>query len=180
MKAFKRFKLAIALAVILLLGAALVNADIVDISVATDKGTYLLGEDITVFVTAYNPNPELITLQFSTSMQVSYLLDSTYNWKENHGSYPWLTEQIIPSMASHTWTLVHGIEEMNTYPLTIGTHTVVGEVLGYGQSAPVHFQVVPEPSTAAFFVVGAILLTSGYKRGQASSPTLTHKNPARL
>jgi len=39
---------------------------------------------------------------------------------------------------------------MTEYPLAIGTHSVVGEVVGYGDSAPIQFEVVPEPATVSF------------------------------
>jgi|GEM_PF-7003056 len=37
-------------------------ADLVDISVATDKPTYQVGEEVIVYVSAYNPNTEPVTL----------------------------------------------------------------------------------------------------------------------
>ena len=150
----KKRVIRIVAAVLVLAFAGMAKATIVEVGVATDKPTYLLDEGVTVFVTAYNPNPEPVTLTFSTSMQASYLMDAIYDWKEHHGAYLWATEQEIQPFDTHTWTLTHGAEEMETYPLTVGTHTVVGEVIGYGQSAPVEFEVIPEPTIFLFLVMG--------------------------
>ena len=65
-----------------------------------------------------------------------------------------ITYQLIEPFGYHTWTLIHGVEEVETYPLTLGTHTVMGEVIGYGQSNPVEFGVIPEPATFLFLVMG--------------------------
>ncbi len=145
------------ISVVLVLGMAqLAKATVVDICAATNKPTYFLGEDVVVFVIAYNPNPEPVTLTFPSSMQASYLMDNTYDWKDHHGSWPVVTEQIIEAFNPHTWTLIHGADEMETYLPAIGTHTIVGEVLGYGQSATVEFEVVPEPGTILFLMMGMI------------------------
>ncbi|MDH4240765.1 MAG: hypothetical protein OEW48_14495, partial [Phycisphaerae bacterium] len=113
---------------------------IIEVSAATDKSTYLLGEDVTIFVTAYNPNAEAVTLFFEC-MVASYLMDGVFDYAEVPWT-PWPFHQVtIESHSSHTWELTHN--EMG-YPLGIGTHTVVGEVLGYGYSEPVDFEVIPE------------------------------------
>ncbi len=142
--------------VILALLPACANATIVEISAATDKPTYLLDEEITISVTAYNPNPEPVTLTFSSSTQASYFMDNIYDWKEHHGAWLWLTHQQIEGLSSHTWTLVHGVEEMQTYPLAVGPHTFVGEILGYGQSTPVEFEVIPEPTSLLLLAMGML------------------------
>jgi hypothetical protein len=138
--------------ILILLGfAGIAKATIVDISVATDKSTYQLGEYVTVSITAYNPNPQPVTLHFNTTLQATYLMDSTFNWTQCNGSYPMLTERTIDPFTSYTWNHIHDSPEMMLYPLDIGIHTVVGEVVGYGVSTPVQFEVVPEPGTLAIF-----------------------------
>jgi len=117
---------------------------IVEVSAETDKSTYLLGEVVTVFVTAYNPNPEPVTLYFGSSLEASYLMDGVFDWSEWHLFNPVILQLTIEPYNSSRWTLHHGSDEMEIYPLDIGTHTVVGEVVGYGCSAPVEFEVVAE------------------------------------
>ncbi|MHC4643156.1 MAG: hypothetical protein ACYS32_16050, partial [Planctomycetota bacterium] len=120
---------------ILLCIAGIAEATIVDITVATDKESYLLGEEVIVSVIAYNPNPEPVTLGFPTSLQVSYLMDGVFNWSEHVQFTPSPTGRIIEPYDSYTWNLSHDSHAMTIYPLDVGTHTVVGEVVGYGQSA---------------------------------------------
>jgi len=55
------------------------QATVVDITVATDKPTYQLGEYVTVSVTAYNPNPEPVTLYFIDNSEVTYIMDNTFD-----------------------------------------------------------------------------------------------------
>ena len=147
----------LALVLVLRLGG-IGKADLVDISVATDKTIYLLGEDIVVSVMAYNPNQEPITLGFTTSMQSSYLMDNTYDWKTHHGSYPVVSTIEIPAYDTYTWNLTHGVEEMQTYTPPVGMHTIVGEVINYGQSLPIEFEVIPEPSTFVLLFFGFLSL----------------------
>lgn len=123
------------------------RADLVEISVATDKSTYSLGEEVTIFVTAYNPNPDPVTLTcwwcFST-----YIIDEAYNWLDNHQSGPQvIIRRTINPHESAVWEHVHGQYELPEYPLVVGTHSVVGQVLayelvGHESSEPVEFEVV--------------------------------------
>ncbi len=147
---------AIGLAAMMFGTTQIVMASVVDITAVTNKTSYLIGEDIEIFITAYNPNPEPVALAFSTSMQASYLMDDTYNWKDHHGSYQVVTQQQIDAFDSYTWTLVHGTYEFIDYLPTIGSHTILGEILGYGQSTPVEFEVVPEPSTLVLLGLGFV------------------------
>jgi len=117
---------------------------IVEVSATTDKSTYILGEDVTVFVTAYNPNPEAVTLTFGDTLQASYLMDWVFDWSEGKGFVQKLTYVTIEPHESHTWKRTHGPDERVMYPLNVGKHIVMGRVVGYAQSAPVEFKVVSE------------------------------------
>ena len=151
--------------VVLVLGfAGIARAIIVDVCVATNKPVYELGEVVAVFVIAYNPNPEPITLYFPTSLQASYLMDDVFDLSTITAWTPESTERKIPAYDSYTWNLHHHSHAMKVYPLTIGTHTVEGYVVGYGQSAPVEFEVVPEPSTCLLFLIGFIAFRSRHYR----------------
>jgi len=131
---------------------------IVDINVATDKTTYSLGEEVVVFITAYNPNPEPVTLTGGFYF-ASYIMDEVYDWAEGRSAPQVILKVTINPGDSITWDLTHGSYEMQEYPLTLGKHMVVGEVLaveliGDGKSAPVEFDVVPEPATILFLTLG--------------------------
>jgi len=132
------------------------EATVVDVSTATNKVTYLLGEEVTVFVIAYNPNPELVTLSFPSALQASYLMNDVYDWSEGRQFAQVPTGVRIEAYGSYTWELTHGPDDMTVCPLDVGTHTVVGEVVGYGQSAPVQFEVIPEPMSVLLLAIGIV------------------------
>ena len=148
------------LIIVLTLTSPLVNAAIVDIGVETDKPTYLLEEPVTVFVTAYNPNPEAVTLGFGSTLQATYLMNDVFDWSEGKGFADVVTSVTIEPDDSYVWDLTHGLDEMMLYPLDVGIHTVVGEVVGYGQSATIEFEVVPEPATVLLLGFGGLILRS--------------------
>ncbi len=145
---------------VLTLTSPLVNAAIVDISVETDKPIYQLGEEVMISVIAYNPNPEPVTLTCGF-YQSSYIIDGVYDWAEGRSGPAVITYVTIEPDDLATWEHAHGFNEMLEYPLDIGTHSLVGEVLaaelldtGQSQSLSIEFQVVPEPITALLFGAG--------------------------
>ena len=142
--------------------AGIVQATNVDITVATDKESYLLGEEVIVSVTAYNPNPEPVTLTGGFYF-ATYIMDGIYDWAEGRFSPAVIVYLTIEPDDSFTWNLTHGSYEMQEYPLAFGIHTVVGQVLaaeliGDGKSAPVEFEVIPEPTTLLLLSLGTVIL----------------------
>ena len=134
----------------------------IEISVATEKSTYLLGEDFWVFVTAYNPNPEPVTLTIAhVNVPASYLLDDVFNWSDGLVRIPTVVYQTIDPLDSYTWELHHS---NSRYFLNPGTHTIEGEVVGYGFSSPINIEVVPEPISVLFLVSGMIYIRSKKRR----------------
>ena len=116
-----------------------------ELSVATDKPSYVPGEDITVSVTVYNTKDHDVTLGFYDSLQASYIMDDVYDWSSEGIFTPSFTEVTIGPESSHTWNLDHSWEE---YDLSLGTHSVVGALKpiiccgGYVyNSQPVEFEV---------------------------------------
>jgi len=147
------------IAAILLFGLTkFIRADIVEISVDTDKLTYLLDEEVVVSITAYNPNPDPVILYFGDTLHASYLMDDVFDWSQGKTFSPVNLSITIEPYESKIWERNHGLKEMNIYPLSIGTHTVIGEVVGYGQSIPIEFDVVPEPSMILLIGIGSIYI----------------------
>ena len=144
--------------ILILLLFVITKAAAVNISTTTDKDTYLLGEQVVVSVTAYNPNSNPATLNFATSLEASYLMDGVYDWTEGKVFIQLGRQLIIDPYDSYTWDLTHGNREMELYPLDVGIHTVRGEVVGYGYSPQVQFEVVPEPATILLLTLGSLLL----------------------
>jgi Intracellular proteinase inhibitor len=149
------------------------RADLVDISVATDKTTYLVDEDVQVFISAYNPGTDPVTLTFASDIQITYWMDEIYDWQEGRSRLPAITQVTINPNTTHTWDLTHSSYEMSLYPLEIGTHNVVGIVMAYelpcsGDSTPVEFKVIPEPATLFFFSFGTLWIIRYSKRNNRS------------
>ncbi len=149
-----------------------VEAAEIELSVATDEPSYSLGEDITVSVTAYNPNDYEVTLQFGDTLQASYIMDNVYDWSSDKIFLQVLTEVTIGAVSSYNWDLDHDWEytvgpSTYGYDLSIGTHSVVGalqEQIGEPPgnytyySQPLEFEVVPEPATLGLVLLGRLIL----------------------
>jgi intracellular proteinase inhibitor BsuPI len=153
----KKIIISISTLVLVLCFSGIGKADLVDISVATDKSKYVLGEYVTVYISAYNPNTETVSLGFPSALQATYIMDDIFDWSNDKVYTPVPTGLSIDPGASHIWTLYHGNSEMDSYPLNIGTHTIVGEVINYGQSTPVEFEVVPEPASFVLLLLGGFV-----------------------
>jgi hypothetical protein len=153
----------------MLVFANIVSATVVDITVATDKTTYQLGEYVNVYVTAYNPTSQPVTLGFPTAFQATYLMDDTFNWAQGKNFAQSPTWRTIDPYGSYTWTRQHGADEMTLYPLVIGSHTIRGEVEYQGTSSPVQFEVVPEPCTFVIFSIALPFVRAVLKRNQYNS-----------
>ncbi len=153
--------------VILICAVAVCSADAVplDVNVATDKPIYSVGEDITVTVTAYNPNDYAVMLEFFSTLQASYIMDSGYDWSVEKPFDIMPPEVIIGPGSSFDWTLAHDDSSwFGGYDLSVGTHSVVGALqpvsVGSGEytyySQPVEFEVIPEPATFGVLLLGGL------------------------
>jgi len=153
--------------VVVLFGlCSIAEASIVDISVETDKPVYQLGEEVMISVIAYNPNPEPVTLTCGF-YQSSYIIDGVYDWAEGRSGPDLIIHVTIEPYDLAIWEHTHGFNEMLEYPLGIGSHSLVGEVLaaelldaGQSKSPPIEFQVVPEPATILLLGFGGLILRS--------------------
>ena len=164
----REIKIAFILAAIMLFATGVVQATIVDITAATNKPVYELGEEVVVFVIAYNPNPEPITLTGGFYF-ASYIMDGVYDWAEGKSAPEVILHVTINPRDYVTWDLTHGSYEMQEWPLTVGMHTVVGEVLavqliGDGRSTSVQFEVIPEPSTILLILIGFVAVRARHYR----------------
>ena len=128
-----------ALVTIFVLGAATpARALPVEITSWTDRDTYVPGQTIRVSVDAYNPNPYDVTLNFGSTLQSKYIMDGWYEYPQM--GFCVLTEAVVPAQGSYTWEYCHAWWD---YDLSLGFHTISGEVVGYGESAMSYFQVAP-------------------------------------
>ena len=139
------------LAIFHLFASAPSEAAVVDVGVRTDKPRYEVGEPLHILVTARNPAPGPVTLQFFTSLQAQFSVDGGNWYPQNH--LPALNPLTIPGHGRVTWDLQYPWRER---PLEPGVHSVRGRVLGQAEAGPVFFEVVPEPATPV-----ALLVTAG-------------------
>jgi hypothetical protein len=133
-------------------------AGAIDVSVSSDRWAYGLDDSIEIVVTAYNPGKEAVWLGFDSNIQSSYWIDDVYDWEEGRKRLWVATGFTLEPQESHRWEFTHYIGKGSEYPLTVGRHYLKGEVLGYGISAPVEIEVVPEPAGLAVLGMGAFLV----------------------
>ena len=155
-------KVLIILGLLIFFFAQKTSATLVEITVGTDKDVYELGEEVRVYVSVYNPGLP-VTLTFGSTLQASYLMDGTYYWHQDKYFLDVITNVTIDSNATHTWELVHGMYEMESYPLDIGIHTLVGKVMAWqlidnNTSEVICYEVIPEPVAILLFGIGGLLL----------------------
>ena len=113
----------------------------VKIWIRIDPPVYLSGEYVRIWITASNDSADPVTLVFPDGLQVSYMIDGVFDWATVLQAVPVATHITIEPHTSYSWLLTHGPYEVKKYPLTVGRHTVVGKVIGYGQSDPDEFEV---------------------------------------
>jgi len=101
----------------------------------------LSGGYIAIYIAAGNRTPNPVTLVFRDGLQVSYIIDGIFDWATVVEPAPVATHVTIEPHTYYSWLLTHGPYEMKKYPLAVGRHTVVGKVIGYGQSEPDEFEV---------------------------------------
>ncbi|MEW6510745.1 MAG: T9SS type A sorting domain-containing protein [Bacteroidota bacterium] len=129
----------------------------------TDRLVYEFGDTVSITVQAYNPTPDTVTLIFSSSCQVSYTIDG-FRLIEHVGCLAVVTSQRIPPQQSYTWPWLHYPFHNSGWPLLLsGTHTVIGEVLGYGASDTLLITVTTPTSTPIeLSTAGTVSLSQNY------------------
>jgi hypothetical protein len=116
-------------------------------TVTTDSPSYIAGDPITYSVIATNPTSTSVTLDFTSSQQADYLVDS---FSPDDIGLTVLTQRVVPANGFASWQFVH---PWNKYWLDSGQHRVVGHVVQYGTSEPVYFDILaPPPVTHDVFI----------------------------
>lgn len=127
-----------------------------EISVATNKAVYQLDEMVDISIAVVNSGSTSETL-YGGYYFTTYVMDGVYDWANRSGPQVVLEITFLPGELK-TWEMSHGFNEMQDYPLTLGTHSVVGGAGFTLLSTPVDFQVVPEPATVLFLSIGTLLI----------------------
>jgi hypothetical protein len=144
------------------------GAGTVIFSTSTDKQQYVVGETLNVLVKAENPGDQPVSFVFSSGYQADYLMDGVDLWSSHRGFIQAFTGKTVPAHGSYTWTLPH---LWNYYAPSVGTHSVMGKVVGYDYTAAAQFSVIalpslsepvaPLPEPAGTVGVIALMLASG-------------------
>ncbi|MBN1764637.1 MAG: hypothetical protein JW860_05215 [Sedimentisphaerales bacterium] len=150
---FKKILIAV---VLIWVSVGIVHAQ-VEINISTDKNIYQLDEDITVYVSAYNPTDETIVLGFSTTYQVTYIMDDIFDWSDYHYFSAIPTSISIASLDTYVWEIIHDQEMRDIYLLELGVHSVVGKVVSNGISPVYEFEVIPEPTSLLLISYGILV-----------------------
>ncbi len=114
------------------IGFSFAQTSPVTVRVSTDKTSYTLGEPVVMTITAVNNSDKGATLNFSSSKQTDYVIDGKFRWSSDKFFLTVLTERTIPAHGEYAWTMTH---KNSDYSLTTGSHTITGEVVGYGSAS---------------------------------------------
>lgn len=125
------------------------------ISIATDKSIYQIGETIGISITVFNSGTTFETL-YGGFYFTTYIMDGVYDWADRSGPQVVIHTTFLPGETKR-WEMAHGFYEWQAYPLAVGTHSIVGGAGFTLLSEPVEFQVIPEPVTLLLFGVGVVL-----------------------
>ncbi len=118
-----------------------------ELTISTNKTQYYPGEPMEIRVTALNPSPMDLRLDFPTSCQMYYQV-GPYSTPEL--CLMVLTSVTVPGLGSHTWRMQH---PWSRYSPGIGTHTVCGGLYLYGFAGAAQFEVIePRLPTGRFLV----------------------------
>jgi hypothetical protein len=117
------------------------------VGVWTDRPVYQFGDTVRITVTALNASSDTAHLSFHTATQANYLFDD-YDFYAHNGGWDILTSATIPPSGSVSWTELRYPYGQDQSPLSVGTHTLVGEVLGYGKSDTMAVIVTMKPTTS--------------------------------
>ena len=124
---------------------------------ATDKPVYQLGETVGISITVFNSSATPETL-YGGFYFTTYFMDGIYNWAVGRSGPEVILHTTFQPGESKTWEMAHGFDELQKFPLAVGTHSVVGGAGFTLLSEPVGFQVIPEPATLSLFGIGFFLL----------------------
>jgi hypothetical protein len=103
------------------------------VGVWTDKPMYRYGDTVRITVTAFNPSTDTAQLSFSTAAQANYVLND-YDFFARHPVQQIVTSRTIPPGSSISWDYLKYPSGPEDSSLSVGTYTLVGEVIGYGRS----------------------------------------------
>lgn len=114
----------------------------IQVGVRTDRYAYQYGDTVDITVTAFNPSADSLRLLFPSSCQASYSID-TFALMTHIYCLTIPTSRWIPPHDSVKWEHFQYPARGSGFPrLSVGSHAVVGEVLGYAKSPAIQITIV--------------------------------------
>jgi hypothetical protein len=142
--------------------------------VLLEKEVYKQGEDITFTVTVLNSSDKPDTLNFTSGLQVNYIIDDVYDYAKNHAFPAVQTQVIIPPKGTQKWTFTHTTADFSVPP---GKHFITANLEGYKLSAGAGFYVtISQPVLPEGVALEVKTSKESFSRGEAIPFTLTVKN----
>lgn len=142
--------------------------------VSLDKEIYKAGEDINITVSVLNWSDKPDTLNFTSGLQVNYIIDDVYDYSNNHGFTTALSQVIIPPREIQKWPFTHTSADYSVPP---GKHFISANLVGYKVSAGAGFYVVnSQPTLPEGVTLSVKTSKESYAQGEAVPFTLTVTN----
>jgi hypothetical protein len=142
--------------------------------VSLDKEVYSAGEDINITVSVLNSSDNPETFNFSSSLQVNYIIDNVYDYSKNHAFTTALSQVIIPPHGTQKWTFTHSSSDYSVLP---GKHYISANLVGYTISANAGFYVMNKQLNLPDGVTLSVKPSKeSYAQGEAIPFTLTVRN----
>jgi len=149
-------------------GAASAAGSSLEVTVSTDKATYLRWEPITINVTLYNPTDETIHLWWSNSCTSGYVMDDRYHVPDPFAYCPQVIVEVdVDPGETITFAFDH---DWAAYAPEVGTHTVYGHSFGWF-TEPVTFEVVAAPPDPGDVLIDFETVPGGAPLGEAPLST---------
>ncbi|MFA6471453.1 MAG: BsuPI-related putative proteinase inhibitor [Candidatus Latescibacterota bacterium] len=146
----------------------------ISMKVSLDKEIYKTGDEINITVSVLNWSDKPDTLNFTSGLQVNYIIDDIYDFSKNHSFTTELTQVIIPPRENHTWKFTHTSAD---YSVPQGKHFISANIVGYKVSSGAEFYVAEsQPILPEGVTLSVKTSKENYAQGEAVPFTLTVTN----
>jgi len=131
------------------------------IEVSTDKPTYAPNERIVITVSAKNKSfQNNAVFIFNNHQQADYVIDGKFRWSDGQTFTQSPTYIMLEPLKNKEWYFTHTFDK---YPLGVGIHAIVGEVVGYGNASvqvTVRTPLPPPPPPPSPLIITTVSLPS--------------------
>lgn len=108
----------------------------VQVHVETDRQCYYVGQELNVYVMAVNTEAAEVVLEFSGLPE--FVIEPDGPCGEVSAGLPMLSSVTIPAYGTNVWSRKF---DWDRWPLSTGSHSINGLILGYGEATSASFLV---------------------------------------